>query len=228
MKTAVKDPTRISTMTSNGCSKYAFGLLLLCMSAGCQDLNHTEAGALVGTGVGAAAGAIIGHQSGHRDKGALIGAASGALAGGLIGNAQDAREERDAAIAQAHAAEAARQADLRAMTNDDLIKMAQSGVSDEVIIRAVQTRGGRFDLSPDGIIALKANGVSDPVVLAIQKEGRPEAPTQVPAQTTSYTTVEITRVPQYVVVAPVVRPAGVIVVGHPRPGYPGHFRRHRW
>ena len=200
-------------------------LLSLCVTfaAGCQDMNHTQTGALVGTGLGAAAGAIIGHQSGHRDGGALIGAASGALAGGLMGNAKDAREERDAADARAEAVEAAREADLRAMTDSDLIKMAQSGISDELIINTVETRGGRFDLSPDGIISLKANGVSDRVVLAIQKQGTPDATTRVPAAAPSRTTIAVTRSPQFVVVTPVVR--------SPRPRYhprPWHHRRRHW
>ena len=202
-------------------------LLPLCaaVAAGCQEMNNTTAGALLGTGAGAAAGAIIGHQSGHRDKGALIGAATGALAGGLIGNAKDAREERDAAIAQAQAAEDAREADLRAMTDYDLIKMSQSGISDAVIISAVENRGGRFDLSPDGIINLKANGVSDRVVLAIQRQGTPDATTRVPAATSSHTSITVTRSPQYVVVTPVVRPRGVVVV---HPARPWHHRRRHW
>lgn len=197
-------------------------LLPLCVAAaaGCQGLNNTGNGALLGTGIGAVAGAIIGHQTGNRDKGALIGAATGALAGGLLGNAKDAREERDATIAEAQAVEEARQADLRAMTDYDLINMALSGISDEVIISTVQTRGGRFDLSPDGIINLKTNGVSDRVVLAIQKQGRPDA-TAVPAASSSRTSITVTRSPHYVVV----HPHGHVTVRHPRRRL---FHRRHW
>jgi uncharacterized protein YcfJ len=39
--------------------------------------------------LGAAAGGIIGHQSGRGLEGALIGGAAGATAGGLYGNARD-------------------------------------------------------------------------------------------------------------------------------------------
>ena len=51
--------------------------------------NDAGNGALIGGGVGALAGGIIGHQSGHAAGGALIGGGVGALAGGLIGHASD-------------------------------------------------------------------------------------------------------------------------------------------
>ncbi len=138
--------------------------LLVCVcSMGCSAGPNTQRGALAGTALGTAAGAIVGHQSGHGAEGALVGAATGAVAGGLIGNAQDAREERDAAISQAAWTRSAEM-----LTNDDLVRMTVSGLSDDVIITAVQTKGGRFDLSPDGLIALKASGVSDRVLSAVQ------------------------------------------------------------
>jgi len=56
------------------------GMALLC---GC---TATQKGALVGTAAGAGLGAIIGHQSGDRDKGAAIGALLGGAGGALAGN----------------------------------------------------------------------------------------------------------------------------------------------
>ena len=56
-------------------------------SAGCA--NDAGNGALIGGGVGALAGGIIGHQSGHTGAGALIGGAVGAGSGALIGHASD-------------------------------------------------------------------------------------------------------------------------------------------
>ena len=60
----------------------------LCVSAaGCQSSpNRAGEGAVIGGLIGAGAGAIIGHQSGERDKGALIGGLAGALAGVLTGS----------------------------------------------------------------------------------------------------------------------------------------------
>lgn len=54
--------------------------------------THTKEKAVVGGLLGAAAGGVIGHQSGRGLEGAAIGAAAGSVAGGVMGNAQDERE----------------------------------------------------------------------------------------------------------------------------------------
>ncbi|MCM2369131.1 YMGG-like glycine zipper-containing protein [Aporhodopirellula aestuarii] len=143
-------------------------MISLCMLSGCQTTSHAHQDAAVGTFLGTATGAIIGHQSGHAGEGALIGAATGAVAGALIGDAKDARDERDAALRQA-----SYPGPEPALTNNDLIRMAQSGLGDHVIINTVQTRGGIFDLTPDGLILLKSNGVSDAVIVAVQNASKP-------------------------------------------------------
>jgi len=53
--------------------------------------TSTEKGAVVGGGLGAGTGAIIGHQSGHTAAGALIGAAVGGLGGALIGHQMETK-----------------------------------------------------------------------------------------------------------------------------------------
>ena len=50
---------------------------------------NTQRGALGGGLLGAAAGGVIGHQSGNALEGAAIGGALGAGAGALYGNSQD-------------------------------------------------------------------------------------------------------------------------------------------
>lgn len=50
---------------------------------------NTQRGAATGALLGAAAGGIIGHQSGRALEGAAIGAAAGGGAGALYGNARD-------------------------------------------------------------------------------------------------------------------------------------------
>jgi hypothetical protein len=194
-------------------------LATLCGAAmtlcGCAAGPNTTAGTAIGTGIGALTGAVIGSQTGHAGGGALIGAATGALAGGLVGNAEDARDERDAAIAHAHAVEAANYQAAQAMTNYDLVMMTQSGVSDDVIISAVNSRGGRFDLSPTALVQLKQSGVSDRVILSVQRAGASPPPSYVPA---AYVPPPVTEV---VVVRP--RPVvGVGVVVGPR----RHWHRH--
>lgn len=151
------------------CLPYRAGMALifagLLIQTGCSSMNHTEAGMANGAGIGAVTGAIIGNHSGEAGAGALIGAAAGGLAGGLIGNAEDAREERDAAIAQANHQRMAS----AAIRNSDVIQMAHNGVSDSVIMGAIRSRGGAFDLSPQTIIMLKQQGISDPLIEYMQQ-----------------------------------------------------------
>lgn len=49
----------------------------------------TRQGALIGAATGAAAGGIIGHQSGRGLQGAAIGAAVGGTTGAVIGNSRE-------------------------------------------------------------------------------------------------------------------------------------------
>ncbi len=54
---------------------------------------NTQRGAATGALIGAAAGGVIGHQSGRGLEGALIGGAAGGGAGALYGNARDQEEQ---------------------------------------------------------------------------------------------------------------------------------------
>jgi uncharacterized protein YcfJ len=74
-------------MTIQSLKKSVAALFAVSLIAGCQ--NDAGNGALIGGGVGALAGGIIGHQSGHTGAGALIGGAVGAGSGALIGHASD-------------------------------------------------------------------------------------------------------------------------------------------
>ena len=67
----------------------AFVLLASCS----QPLSTREKGALVGGGLGAATGAIIGAATGNPGAGAAIGGALGAVGGGLIGDQLQKREQ---------------------------------------------------------------------------------------------------------------------------------------
>lgn len=185
----------------------AVGLAL----AGCAapgTMSNTGAGAVGGGALGAATGAIIGHASGHTAGGAVIGAAAGALGGALVGNAADAREERDSAIAQAQYQQAQAQyaqAQAAALSSADVITLTHNQVSDDVIINQIQKQGCRFESTPDSLIALKQQGVSDRVVAAMQNNsvrGTVVAgPTVVGAP------------PAVVYAAPPPPPVGVVVVG---------------
>jgi uncharacterized protein YcfJ len=58
-----------------------------CESIGTAAQSKTVQGGLVGSALGAGAGAIIGNQSDRAGEGAAIGAGLGALSGALVGHA---------------------------------------------------------------------------------------------------------------------------------------------
>jgi hypothetical protein len=99
----------------------------------------------------------------EEQAGARIGDGSGALTGITHGFGEDGDEQlgsRQELTPQEREA--------RAITNSDVVAMVQNGISDSVVCDAIRVRGGRFDLSPKGIEALKRAGVSDLVIEAMQ------------------------------------------------------------
>lgn len=76
--------------------------LVAALLSGCatDENKNTMKGTGIGALAGAAAGAIIGHQTGNREKGALIGAALGGGAGALIGRRMDKQKKELEAIAE--------------------------------------------------------------------------------------------------------------------------------
>ncbi len=54
------------------------------------------------------------------------------------------------------------------LTNADVIKMAQAGLSDTVVINSIESHIPAFDLSPEGLVGLKTGNVSDAVVAVMQ------------------------------------------------------------
>lgn len=135
--------------------------------------NDTAEGTVVGGGLGAITGALIGGSEGKSPEGALIGGAVGAIAGNLFGRSKDAADQRQAAAGYAATSQANQQAAQLAVTNYDLVEMTRAGLNDSVIVGAIQTRGGRFDLSPNGLIQLKQAGVSDTLIIAAQQATPP-------------------------------------------------------
>ncbi len=59
--------------------------------ASCTTGPNAQSGTVLGALGGAAAGGIIGHQSGHGLEGAAIGGVLGGVGGNVIGGAQDQR-----------------------------------------------------------------------------------------------------------------------------------------
>jgi hypothetical protein len=133
--------------------------------------NDTASGTVLGGAFGAVTGAIIGGKK-DRGEGALIGAGVGALTGNLLGRSKDRADERQAAFGAGVAAQANQQAAALAVTNYDVVTMTRAGVSEDVIISTIRSRGAQLDLSPQSLISLKQSGVSDRVLLAAQDMNR--------------------------------------------------------
>jgi len=82
--------------------RYVSVIVVVLMSVGavgCEGIGTAAQrkdvqGGLLGTALGAGAGAIIGNQTGHSGEGAAVGAGLGALGGALIGNAMQEKDNR--------------------------------------------------------------------------------------------------------------------------------------
>jgi uncharacterized protein YcfJ len=148
--------------------KLLFSFLLLpALCTGCAGGPNAEGGAIAGGLIGAGTGALIG-----RGPGALIGAGAGALAGGLLGNEVDKSQQRKATQAYAQAQAAANQ---RALQLPDVVAMANSGVSDGLIIGQIRSTGTVYNLSANDILYLRGNHVSESVIAEMQATGyRPQ------------------------------------------------------
>ncbi len=192
-------------------------LMLFAPLVGCAGMNHAQEGALVGTTIGALAGGIIGHQSGNTGTGAVLGAGAGMLVGALAGDAEDAREERDWAMSEVRQAEYEPATYEPPLTNADLIYMSQNGLSDDVILQSVQSRGGRFDVAPTALVQLKQSGVSDTVIAEVQRHGGRTLPPRVRPASARVVYVE----------QPYYSPPPVRWSFHYGPGF-HHHHRHCW
>jgi len=76
------------------------------------------------------------------------------------------------------------------MTNDDVIKLVRSGLSEETVLQAIQGADPRFDTSSDGLVKLKQGGASDRIIQQVMAKqsgapmaGQAPALAPLPAQT---------------------------------------------
>lgn len=61
---------------------------------------------------------------------------------------------------------------LKAMTNDSVVRMTKAGLSDDLIVQTVGTQPGKYTTDADSLVALKQAGVSDRVIEAMINKGR--------------------------------------------------------
>jgi YMGG-like Gly-zipper len=185
--------------------------------------NDTASGTFLGGAMGAITGAVVGGRK-HTGQNALIGAGVGAVAGNLLGRSKDASDERRAANGAMAVGQMNQQAVALAVTDSDLVQMTRAGISDDVIISTMRSRGTRVDLGPQSLIALRQQGVSDRVVMAAQQMG---AGTGYVASAPAYGPTVVSEIPPppTVIVAPAYRPY-YYGYYHPRPYYYGHRHHH--
>ena len=142
------------------------GLLITLLAAGCNSPYHADRGALFGGLLGAGTGAIIGDALGNTGAGAAIGAGVGALSGAAIGGSLDEIEAKNRAMI---AAQLGREVRAGAVTIDDVVMMSGAGVDDELIINHIRANGMTRVPGPHELVNLKNNGVSTPVIRAMQE-----------------------------------------------------------
>ena len=162
--------------------RYLFSVLTLLAIAictiGCRSPYHADQGALGGGLLGAGAGAIIGEATGgNAASGAAIGAGLGAITGAMVGSEMDDMEARNRAMIEERMG---RQLAAGAATTSEVISMSQAGVDDSLIINHVKSNGMIAPLSSNDLIMLKQQGVSEPVIAAMQS-----SPTPRPVATTA-------------------------------------------
>lgn len=125
---------------------------------------HTERGAVLGGLGGALAGAAIGNHNGETAGGALIGGAAGLLGGALLGSSMDAEQSRQRYVEQQYIAQ-----NSRAVTIGEVLSMTRSGVSEGVMINHINQHGVQQRLEVSDVILLHREGVSEPVLTALQR-----------------------------------------------------------
>lgn len=142
--------------------------LIVVASSGFVSSAHaqynTERGAVIGGLGGALAGAAIGKHNGETAGGALIGGAAGLLGGALIGSSVDAEQSRQRYYEQQYIAQ-----NSRAVTISEVLSMTKSGVSDAVIVNHINQQGVQQRLEVSDVILLHREGVSEPVLTALQR-----------------------------------------------------------
>jgi hypothetical protein len=88
-----------------------------------------------------------------------------------------------------------------AVTIDEVVALSKSGVSEQVIIAVIERDQTLFTLSPALIMKLQRDGLSDRILLALIKSGRPSEP-------------PVAVSPAAPAAAPVPPPPAIAVVGH--------------
>lgn len=241
-------------MSRRCCLKFVTpGVVIFCVAALLLNSNSVSAqtnsqrDAVIGGVAGAILGGIAGKQNDETPEGIAIGGVAGAIAGHVIGKAKD-RTLQDQYYYQRQSIQAARQRQQyqavqlqKSVSIQDAISLSNSGVSPQLIINQIQSKGVRQEIGVSEIITLHQNGVSELVINEMQRSALGGIADNGLTTATQTGPTVVTRQPPVVVQsAPVIvsRPQPTIVIEHSRPydvyrshrGYhphPGHYRSAR-
>jgi hypothetical protein len=64
-----------------------------------------------------------------------------------------------------------RKAEDEALTNASVVKLVRAGFKEKTVVSIINSRPARFDLTPDGLVGLKREGVPERVILAMLSRG---------------------------------------------------------
>ncbi|MBL8889793.1 MAG: glycine zipper 2TM domain-containing protein [Planctomycetaceae bacterium] len=141
--------------------------------------SASEKGTLLGAVAGGGAGAAIGKKSGNPITGAVVGTLGGAILGNVIGDRVDQRRAETYYQPQYQTQYQPIQQQVYrnpGVTIDQVIHLTRSGVGDDLIISHVQQNGFQQSLTTNDLILLKNQGVSDRVIMALQRPTTYAAP----------------------------------------------------
>jgi outer membrane lipoprotein SlyB len=137
--------------------------LLLALFTLTACASNTGTGVITGVTLGASAGAI-----GGGGTGALIGSAAGAIVGGLVGAALDESQKKAVEKVSPRTVDRMDRGD--PLSINDVIKLSQSGVSDDAILSYMQDSPGAYRLSQAQVRRLQDAGVSPRVIQYMQQK----------------------------------------------------------
>lgn len=103
----------------------------------------------------------------------------------------------------------------------DVLKLAKSGVGDDIILSYVQNEKQPFHLTTDDILALREAKVGNEVIKAMLAHDTP-APSSTPTSTTSQVTIDPDPTPEVIV------PVYGYPYGYPYPWHRRHFMIYGW
>ncbi len=135
---------------------------IIALTIGTLFMTGCESKAGTGSLVGGAAGVGVGALISPTPQGALIGGAVGAATGAIIGASLDSQDRE---VMQKNSPDTVERIDHgHQLTIDDIKKMSENGLSDNVIIGQIQATNSVYYLSTNEVIDLKNAGVSQRVI----------------------------------------------------------------